>query len=250
MRPTNEILIDYLDRQLSGEETTRVDSMIKKDKAFATEMQYLKLAIDTVRLNSINEKVSAVRRAFENNPAHKKTPENAVIRSMYKISMRIAAILILLFGSALLYKYLTVSDQTIYNKQFSGYELSNSRGQEVRDAEIEAYRNKNWSEVIAVYNTENIKSNKATFLAAMAEMQMNQYSRSVNLFEEILNAKAGDDSFREETEYYLSLAYLMNHQENKSIQLLNKIKADTGHTYYPLASKIPYIDLKIIQLKK
>ncbi len=250
MQPNNEILISYVDKQLSGEEAARIDVMAKKDAVVAAELQYLKLAIDTVRLNAINEKVLAVRRSLENNQTSTKAPEGAVIRIMYKISMRIAAILILLVGSAVLYKYIAVSDQSVYNRQFTGYELSNTRGQETRDAEAEAYRNKNWNGVITIYNTENNKSNKATFLAAMAEMQLNHFPQSVKLFEEILYSTPADGSFREEAEYYLSLAYLMNHQENKSVQLLNKIKADTGHTYYPLASKIPYIDLKIIELKK
>ncbi len=86
----------------------------------------------------------------------------------------------------------------------------------------------------------------------MAEMQLNHFPQAVNLFENILNTngKTGDSSFQEESEYYLSLAYLMNHEENKSILLLDKIKADTSHTYYPLASKLSSIDLKIIELKK
>jgi hypothetical protein len=58
-----------------------------------------------------------------------------------------------------------------------------------------------------------------------------------------------DHSFQDESEYYLSLAYMMNHEEAKSLQLINKIKADTSHTYYPLASKLAPIDLKIMELK-
>ena len=41
----------------------------------------------------------------------------------------------------------------------------------------------------------------------------------------------------------------MNHEDAKGIQLINKMKADTSHTYYPLASKLSPIDLKIIELK-
>ena len=85
----------------------------------------------------------------------------------------------------------------------------------------------------------------------MADMELKNFPQAVSLFENILYPKFenADSSFREETEYYLSLAYLMNHQENKGIALLNKIKADTNHTYYPLASKLSSIDLKIIELK-
>ena len=104
--------------------------------------------------------------------------------------------------------------------------------------------------MVAIYGAEKNRSNKVVFLAAMAEMQLNHFPQAVTLFENILNTKSGDKSFREEAEYYVSLAYLMNHEENKGVEMLDKIKADTSHTYYPFASKISPIDLKIIELKK
>ena len=249
MQPSKELLIDYLDHQLNQQDTDQVEMMIKNDKSLADELQYLNMAIDTVRLNTINDKVLAVRRSLTNTSELTETPANNGIRSIYKMSMRVAAIFILLIGMAVLYKYLTVSNLSVYEKQFTSYDLSNMRGQETHDAEAGAYLNKNWSEVLTIFQKENNKSNKSVFLAAMAEMQLNDYSQAVTLFENILN-NTGDSSFREETEYYLSLAYLANHEINKSIRLINKIKADTSHTYYPLVLKLSSIDLKIIELKK
>jgi hypothetical protein len=249
MQPSKEILIDYLDHQLNQQDTDQVETMIKNDKSLADELQYLNMAIDTVRLNTINDKVFAVRRSLKNISELTETPANNGIRRIYKMSMRVAAGFILLIGMAALYKYLTVSNLSVYEKQFTSYDLSNMRGQETQDAEVGAYLNKNWSEVLTIFQKENNKSNKSVFLAAMAEMQLNNFSHAVTLFENILN-NTGDSSFREEAEYYLSLAYLMNHEINKSIRLINKIKSDTSHTYYPLALKLSSIDLKIIELKK
>jgi hypothetical protein len=252
MQLNKEILIDYLDHQLNQEDSEQIEIMARNDKSLDGELQFMKLAIDTVRLNAINNKVLAIRSSLANTQAVSVKPINSKVRSMYKMSLRVAAVFILLAGSAALYKYISVSNLSVYEKQFTGYELNNTRGQESRDAEVEAYRNKNWNEVVAIYQTENNKSNKSVFLAAMAEMQLNHFPQAVTLFENILNTngKTGDSSFQEESEYYLSLAYLMNHEENKSILLLDKIKADTSHTYYPLASKLSSIDLKIIELKK
>ncbi len=249
MQPSKEILIDYLDHQLNQQDTDQVEIMIKNDKSLSDELQYLNMAIDTIRLNTINDKVSAVRRSLTNTSALTEMPANNRIRRIYKMSMRIAAIFILLIGMAVLYKYLTVSNLSVYEKEFTSYDLSNLRGQESHDAEAEAYLNKNWSEVLTIFQKENNKTNKSLFLAAMAEMHLNNFSQAVPLFENILN-NTGDSSFREETEYYLSLAYLRNHEINKSITLINKIKADPTHTYNPLALKISSIDLKIIEIKK
>ncbi len=207
------------------------------------EAEYLKLAVDIIRLNAINEKVSAVRRSLENKP------EKAIIRSIYRTSLRIAAILLLVVGSASVYKYISVNDRSIYDRQFLSYDLTNTRGAQNRESETEAYRNRNWNEVITIYHTGNNKSSKNTFLAAMSEMQLNHFQGAIALFEEILNSKSDDHSFQEESEYYLSLAFLMNHQESEAMRLMNKIKADGNHTYYPLAAKLSGIDMKIIELK-
>ena len=88
------------------------------------------------------------------------------------------------------------------------------------------------------------------FLAAMAEMQLSHFSEAEMHFQNILANPSNDNSFQEESEYYCALTYLMDHKEAKAFEMINKIKADTSHRYYPLASKISAIDLKIINLKK
>lgn len=204
---------------------------------------YEKLAIDTIRLHAINEKVTVVRHSFDNKPG------KAVIRNIYRISMRVAATLLLIVGSASVYKYITTGERSVYEMQFLNYDLTNTRGAENRDSETEAYRNGNWKEVAALYYNGNNKTNKSTFLAGMSEMQLNHFSEAVKLYEKLLFTASDDHSFQDEAEYYLALAYLENHQVLKSISLINKIKADPNHTYYSLAVQISAIDMKIIALK-
>ncbi|HEY8733873.1 MAG TPA: hypothetical protein VIL90_04860 [Puia sp.] len=249
MQSDNEILIDYLDKQLNPEESARVEEIIKKDSETASELQYLQLAINTVRLDAINQRVHAIRKTTgKSQPAEK--PASGIIRSMFKNSMRVAAIAILVIGVAVLYKYVSVNDQSVYNKQFVAYELSNMRGTESGNDETVAYQDKNWNRVIEIFKEEKNTSNQAVFLAAMSEMQLNHFSESIVLFKKILDMKSGDMSYREEAEYYLSLSYLMNHEENEALHMIGKIKADPSHTYYPLVSGISALDLKIIDLKK
>jgi hypothetical protein len=211
--------------------------------SMAAEYQYLQLAIDTVRLNAVNEKVSAVRHSFENKP------EKTIVRNIYKICMRVAAILILLLSCASVYKYAYVNDRSVYDQHFTGFELTNTRGEETPNVEVEAYRNKNWNAVIRNYHQGENKSNKYAFLAAMADMQLGRFSQAISLLEQIQSPRSGDYSFQEEAEYYLSLSYLMNHEENKGLQLLGKIRGNKNHTYYPIALEWSTIDLKIIALK-
>ena len=61
MQPDNEILIDYLDKQLNQEESARMETALQRDIDLNRELQYLNFAIDTVRLDAINQKVASIR---------------------------------------------------------------------------------------------------------------------------------------------------------------------------------------------
>jgi len=252
MNQNHDILVDYLDGQLSPDLSADVKTRVKQDKNFAGELEYIRLAVDTVRQDALRQQVSAIRYSFENNQSVSQNPSGGIVRNMYRIGLRVAAIFILVAGISFMYKYITVSSQSVFEKQFNGYELSTTRGQEKADQVAEAYRNKNWKEVISNYQSESVPTNKSRFLAAMAEMQENQFPQAITTFESLLlvNHKNGTDSFQDETEYYLSLAYLKNHEVEKAVRLINKIKADPAHRYYPVVSNISSIDLKIIELKK
>jgi hypothetical protein len=249
-KTTNEILIDYLDGEMSPEDISEIEKKIEQDSTFASDLEYLKLAIDTVRLNAIKEKVSIVRETHPTGqPSTRQTGQGAILK-MYKTALRIAAVLIFLLGSTFMYKLVTVTNQSVYNRQFIPFDLTNTRSAHNQDALADAFLNKNWNEVISIYQTGNENNNKSRFLAAMAELELNQYSKAEDLFEIILSPTSSDSSFREEAEYYLSLTYLMTHKERNGIALLNKIKADKNHPYYPLASRFSIIDREIIELKK
>ena len=73
---------------------------------------------------------------------------------MYRTALRIAAVLILLIGSASIYKYISTNDQSVYNKLFVNYELTNTRGEQSRENEAEAYKSGNWNEVVHIYQSQ------------------------------------------------------------------------------------------------
>ncbi len=265
MNKTNEQLIDQLDASLEQKRKTAAvnttgetnfsigETDFSNDAdAVSAEMEYLKLAVDTVRMDAINKKVVAVRQSMSNKAVETSRVENSrpeIMRSLFSPLMRIAAIFIFILGAAVFYKYITVNNQSFYSKQFSPYEVTNLRGVQSSNLEAEAYQNKNWNLVIESFNKTENKTNKSVLLAAIAEMELKNFPAAVSHLENILASNPADRSYQDEAEYYLSLAYLMNHQERKSIQLLSKIRSDSGHTYYPVVSKYSTLDLKILNLK-
>jgi hypothetical protein len=252
MLPDNEfLLIDHLDKNLSADDAMQVEARIRSDKALASEWEFLKMAVEAVELAAIREQVMSTRKSFEAVSLPAAQPAEGMVRRMYKTALRIAAVLILLTGISLFYKYNTVNNDSLYRQYFTDYTLNTSRGQDTPDALEEAYRHQNWNEVMATFNQESGKTSRSYFLAGMASLKLQNYAAAVADFEHILtgNTKSGERYFQDEAEYYLALAYLMDHQTEKGVSLLNLIRANKDHAYYPLAAKIPSTDLKIITLK-
>lgn len=249
MQPNKEILIDYLDKKLDPKQAAELENSLRNDRTMQEEYQYLLLARETIQLNAINQRVLSVRQSLEQKTVGKKTAP-AVLRSFQHVGVRVAAAIVLLLGITIFYKYVSVNGQSVYNKQFIDYELSNPRGQNTSNAEEEFYQDKKWNDVVTDYQSMVNPSNKQSFLAGMAEMKLDRFPQAITLFENILNSKSGDNGFHEEAEYYLSLAYLKNHEEVKAIQMIGKIKSNPSHTYYPFVEKVSDMDLKILELKK
>jgi tetratricopeptide (TPR) repeat protein len=214
------------------------------------EELYLALAINTIRLNAINNKVQTVRLSFEQGQKMNAEPVKGIVRTMSfsKMAMRIAAVLFILVSSAVVYKYGSVNMLSLYNQHFTAYELGTTRGESNPDVQVFSYQNANWQDVVAINNMALIKTNKSLFLAGMSEMELKQYPKAAELFRTVLANKM-DESFREDAEYYSALAFLANHEGKQALKMINQIKANPDHKYYPLVLKISAVDLKIIELK-
>jgi tetratricopeptide (TPR) repeat protein len=253
MKQHNELLlIDELDRMLSGEALTDLQDTLRSDKGAAAEWEYLKLAVEAVEYAAIYDRVDAIRKNFDRSAAVETKPQGAVVRSIVRTGLRIAAVLIVFLGVATIYKYSTVSSKSMYNEYYSPYTLGTVRGHTDKNALEEAYKNKDWKAVIDQFNLEAVRNSKSYFLAGMAEMELHHYPEAVRHFESVLaeNEKNHDNFFQDETEYYLAMAYLMNKESDKGVTLLNQIRQNKNHLYYPLAKQISGVDLKIIDIKE
>jgi hypothetical protein len=65
MQLNNEILVDYLDNHLSDTECKEVENILQNDKSLTVDFNFLKLAIDVVRMDAIESQVSKVRRSLQ-----------------------------------------------------------------------------------------------------------------------------------------------------------------------------------------
>ncbi len=247
----NQILIDHLDRVLAGEPSPETEALIKGDQELAKEWRAISFALEGIREAGLYEKVSSVKNQYQARKSFDARPVGGVIRSFYRNALRVAACFLLLIGAAAIYKYSTVNSGNIYEEYYQSFELNTSRSSLVQDTIEQAYRAKNWKQVLSLSSMQKPTTTKISFLTAMAAMELKEYPTAIELFKEVMaaNAKSGDNYFQDESEYYLALAYVANSEVDNALPWLQRIRSDENHTYHQKAKELSGLDLMILDLK-
>jgi hypothetical protein len=249
-----ELLIDHLDKKMQGESLPEAEALIQSDSNAREDWQYLQTAVDAVEHHALHAKVAAIRSAYAKASADKADSAPArrpVVRSITRNIYRLAAAVVLLIGSLVIYKLATVNADDFYTRHYISYELPTSRsGAEIAAIEA-AYRNSDWNAVINLYNSLSTKGNQDHFLAGIAALDLKQFPQAIERFNQVLNnnSVSNDTLFQDEAEYYLALAYIANDEIAKASTLLDKIKADSNHLYREKAENLTGTDFKILELK-
>ena len=248
-----EILIDYLDNRLEGEERLSAEQLIREDPAAAQELAEFEFSVELIREAALLEQVIGVRKEFNTAkviPLQKK--ESGVVKGSFsRNALRIAASVLFLVGAASVYKYSVTSTASVYEQQFSSFELGASRGNN-HEGELEtAYRNKNWTAVENIFTAQKEKTTKSWFLAGMADMELKNYAVAILSFQEVikLNRNNPAPSYQDEAEYYLAMSWLAAKQPVPAVAMLRKIRQDKEHLFYKKASAMSALDLQLLELK-
>jgi tetratricopeptide (TPR) repeat protein len=254
-----QILIDHLDKTLSGAGSPEIDQLIRENPETNLEWSMLRLAVDAVQDAGLYEQIGAVKSAWLAQQTMTAASSMTVIHgggivrsmSMARKAMRIAAgILVLAIGMAT-YKYTVTSSAGLYEKYYSGYQLNTTRGAGVPDAIDQAYTAKNWAGVTTLFNTGKERDNKSYFLAGMADLESKRYDDAIEKFRRILteNAQSGSDTFQDEAEFYLAMSWLAKDNVKEAMPLVEKMRADKGHLYHDVVVRMSSLDLRIAGYK-
>jgi len=260
------VLIDHLDESLRGKASANLEEIVGNDPEAEKEWNYLRLAVDAVKEAGLYQEVSAARTAWKAEAANAAattaaatgaasttaTPTTAKVRSLYRVSLRAAAIILIITASASIYKYFSVSSGSLYDRYYSGYNLSTTRGAGDTDPVMEAYNAKDWNAVRQLAATAKTRTNQTDFLAGMACLEQKQYDEAISHFEQIIavNTHAGTDLYQDEAEYYLAISWLARRNVNEAMPILEKIRADQHHKYHEKVERMSFFDLRLAQYKE
>ncbi len=243
-----QILIDHLDKTLQGESLPEAEVLIRTDSQAQKDWEWLQLTVEAVQHHALHARVSAVREQMQQ--GRLLSVSRPAVRPVRAV-LRVAAAAMLVIGTVIVYKFATVTPAGFYSGNYTSYELSTTRGSGETSAVEQAYRNKNWNEVISAYNALPLKTNRDHFLAGVAALELKEFTQAAEHFSAVLtsNSQTGDNYFQDEAEYYLAMSYLANDEKEKAISILKKIKADNGHLYHQKVNEMSATDLKVLELK-
>jgi hypothetical protein len=257
-------LVDHLDEKLTGSTLNSLERLIAEDPEAAQEWYYLNLAVDAVKDHGLYEEVSAIRESWKmeerSEPLqHVSAPQlptatasGAIVRSFNRYGLRAAAIILVLMSSTMLYKYLSISSASLYDRYYSGYALNTARGTGSGLPIEQAFNAKDWNTVISLAASAKEKDNQTEFLAGMANLEEKRYDDAITHFEQVIavNTHAGTDVYQDEAEYYLAISWLADKKVNQAMPILEKIKADPHHQYHDKVAKMSFFDLRLAQYKE
>jgi hypothetical protein len=241
---TDELLIRYLDKDLSKEEEQQLEQQLLTDPVLREKLERLKLATLAIKQFGQDEEIRAIHRQMMQEKMHAKKPGKLVsMNRAVRYSMAAAASIILLFVLFRVYEFSQVSSDKLYKEAYVDYQYSAARGQQVFSAVAANYAANNFTGVIDAANANQLGSAQDSLLTGISYLKLNDAPHAIRWLELMSNGK----NFQQDAQFYLALAYLKNKSYDKSVALMEKIHADNNHPYHDRFSE-NYIN-KVSHLK-
>lgn len=230
----NELLVQYLDGELQGEEKQSLEQQLAADAALRQQFDSLQLTREAVRYYGLKEKVGSIHRQMMKETDTAPVKQIGGGRRALRYALSIAASLLVLIGGYFAYQFFSLSSEKVYSANYQPYEANLLRGDNTPESAADkAYRAADYKEVIRIYQAKEDTTAEATFLSGAAAMRLNDHTKAISSFSALLEANKLKKTklYNDEAEYYLALSYIHNRDYDYALDLLNKIKEDPAHTY-------------------
>jgi len=248
----SELLIKYMDNELSPDEKTAVEKMLHEDADVNERYQHLLAAKQAIRHQNLKQRVRLVHDEYISERANNINITKTKTPSIFKTFMRVAAVFIAVIAGYGVFEYSTTTTQSIFNDNYISYQLPVNRGADETDEIDSLYAAKNYTAVVNAFEQIPQKSQEDYFIAGQSYLSLDNTDKAIKCFLDVkkINNSSAQKYFVDETDYYLALAYLKAGNIDEAENLLNKITADKQNLYYKKAKDISGYKLRILKLKK
>jgi tetratricopeptide (TPR) repeat protein len=205
---------------------------IKEDNNLQKELDNLKISLEAIRSYGLHQKVRLIHA-----PMIKELIPVPHIERTYnfiKNTLRIAATVVIILGSMLLYQYITLSSQSLYRNNIQAYTLPENRGNENKSILEKQYKLAHYSTVAGLFQQLQTKTIRDYFIAGNAYLQQNNSTESMKCFLSVqeINKRHQSHLYEDDIEYYLAMSYLQHNEPVKAFPIFEKIHADKNHLYH------------------
>jgi len=158
-------------------------------------------------------------------------PRKKALPRIFRSVLAVAAGIILIAVGIFIWQFYSLSSNKIFKQNYQPYLLSDIR---TDSSSVESlYREKRYYELAKTRNNADF-TEKEIFLQSMAWLQLYNYDKAISGLRKIIdkNQQTGTRTMNDETEYYLSLAYIANKDFDLALPLLNKMYDNPDHKYH------------------
>lgn len=231
------LLIRYMDQELSHEELAFMEEKLASDKNLRAELDNLKNTRLSISGLGLREQVARVHGEMMRDRGEVSKPYGKV-RSIARLSMRIAAGIIVLIIAGASYQYFVITPERLFNENYSTYTIGSSRASDELSPVEKSFRQKDFKTTITLFNTISNKGPRDYFLAGNAYLEMGDLSNAILQFNNCIatNQAFQTTAYLEDAEYYLAITYLKNKEINKALPLFEKIHNQPLHLYHDKVS--------------
>jgi tetratricopeptide (TPR) repeat protein len=244
------ILVDYLDDNLSEAEKNNVTNMLHQDAAIQQELDNLLLTKSAIKYYGIKQQVASIAAEMQNAKPIK-TEKSKVVK-MLKWSLGIAASLLVIAVGIGAYKYSNTTSDKLFAANYKAYNLNVSRNASVTTSMENAFNEKKYSEVLLSFSATKEPTQKELFLAGQANMETNNFAEAETCFYNLLQKNTADQKviFNDDAEYYLAMSYLKNNKIESAMPLFEAIHNNNNHLYNDKVNNDFMRSLKILKWKQ
>jgi hypothetical protein len=245
--PDNDLLVRYLDGELSDAEKIPVENVLGEDPAWQEAFEKLQATRAAIRYYGAQQQVAALHKDLVN---PQKGSALAPVRRFGRYTLAVAASIALVIVCYLGFTFYKLSSKRVFESQFISYvptQMRDSGGNRLTSME-EAYLARNYHAVVRMKPARPKRENEM-FLKGVSWLEIRNYEKAVEELRSlhISNSTASVKVLPDETDYYLALAYIGNKDYDLALDVLRKIREDRQHTYHDRVSARLIRDLKLLK---
>ena len=228
-----ELLIQYIDGELEGEQLSAVRRLIDENPSIHDEYERLSQAREAIKSYGLKTKIGSIHEEMMQELKKDAGQQTGMVRRIIHYSVRIAAIILVVLGSITFYQYMTSTPEKLFRENYLPFSIHETRGTPSSTLET-VYKKGDISDVITAFNALKDPTPGDYFLAGNAFLQNQQPSNAIRAFTALQENNKANNShyFEEDAEYYLAMAYLAGNDPGKAIPIFEKIRSDKGHAYH------------------